>query len=180
MDWLSWISLIFLGAGIVLLALEMVFVSGGILGTLGILAVGASVVAALAGAQYALASLGAGAFLVAVGAIFALRYYGKRGLWNRIVLGDRQETQAGYTPTRDLRYLVGRTGRAVTPLRPAGIGEFADERVDVVSEGEFIERGASIEVVAVEGRRVVVRRAAGFVSRPAGDSVSRDEGVLDR
>jgi membrane-bound ClpP family serine protease len=33
--------------------------------------------------------------------------------------------------------------------------------VDVVSEGSFIEAGASIDVIRVDGNRVVVRRARG-------------------
>lgn len=170
MDWWSWVSLILLGAGIVLFALELVVFSFGILGTLGILAVGVSVVTALAGARYALASLGGGALLVAAAAAVLFRYYGKRGLWNRLVLGERQDTRAGYTPARDYAYLLGRTGWAATALRPSGIGEFGGERVDVVSDGEFVERGEAIEVVAVEGRRVVVRPVAGS---PSGEEAVR-------
>ncbi|HHY66576.1 MAG TPA: hypothetical protein GX517_05160 [Alicyclobacillus sp.] len=162
MDWQGWVSLILLGAGIVLLALEMAIVSFGILGTLGVLAMGASVVMALAGARYGLASLGIGALLAVAVVIALLRYYGKRGLWNRIVLGDRQESREGYVPTRDLSYLLGKTGTAVTPLRPAGIAEFGEERVDVVTEGEFIERGEEVQVAEVEGPRVVVRRVPAF------------------
>ena len=42
-------------------------------------------------------------------------------------------------------------------IRPAGIAVFDDRRVDVVGEGDFIEEGEALEVVAVEGNRVVVR-----------------------
>ncbi|MGH8721009.1 MAG: NfeD family protein [Burkholderiales bacterium] len=43
-------------------------------------------------------------------------------------------------------------------MRPAGIAEFEGERVDVVSAGELIEPGQLIEVVRVDGNRIVVRR----------------------
>jgi membrane-bound serine protease (ClpP class) len=46
----------------------------------------------------------------------------------------------------------------VSPLRPAGIADLEGQRVDVVSDGEFIEVGASITVVRVDGNRIVVRR----------------------
>jgi membrane-bound serine protease (ClpP class) len=49
----------------------------------------------------------------------------------------------------------------VSPLRPAGIADFHGERVDVVSQGEYIAAGEPVEVVRVEGNRVVVRRARG-------------------
>lgn len=53
--------------------------------------------------------------------------------------------------------LVGREGTAHTILRPSGTALIGSERVDVVTEGPLVERGAAIKVVAVEGMRVVVR-----------------------
>ena len=53
--------------------------------------------------------------------------------------------------------LLHRSGVAITQLRPAGAAFINGERVDVISEGALIDRGASLKVVAVEGMRVVVR-----------------------
>jgi membrane-bound serine protease (ClpP class) len=53
--------------------------------------------------------------------------------------------------------LVGRTGTALTTLRPSGAALIEGQRVDVVSEGEMIQKGSQIKVVATEGLRVVVR-----------------------
>ncbi|MGE3176984.1 MAG: NfeD family protein, partial [Vicinamibacterales bacterium] len=44
-----------------------------------------------------------------------------------------------------------------SPLRPAGLATFDGERVDVVSDGDFVPAGAGIEVVRVTGNRIVVR-----------------------
>jgi membrane-bound serine protease (ClpP class) len=52
---------------------------------------------------------------------------------------------------------IGAMGRATTDLRPAGKVRFDDHLVDVVSYGSFIPQGTEIEVVSVEGYRVVVR-----------------------
>ena len=54
--------------------------------------------------------------------------------------------------------LVGQSGLAHTALRPAGVALIAGQRVDVVAEGVLIERGESVQVIAVEGMRVVVRK----------------------
>lgn len=54
--------------------------------------------------------------------------------------------------------LVGREGLALTPLRPSGKVEVDGMTVDVVAEGEFVDLGARIAVVKVEGPSVVVRR----------------------
>ncbi len=56
-------------------------------------------------------------------------------------------------------HLVHKPGVALTPLRPGGTAEIAGERVDVVTSGEPLERGAAVTVVAVEGSRILVRAA---------------------
>jgi len=53
--------------------------------------------------------------------------------------------------------LLDQTGTALTTLRPSGTAIIDGKRVDVVTEGPLIERGASVKVVAVEGMRVIVR-----------------------
>lgn len=54
--------------------------------------------------------------------------------------------------------LVGQSGVAHTALRPSGVAVIGGQRVDVVTEGALIERGANVRVIAVEGARVVVRQ----------------------
>jgi len=53
--------------------------------------------------------------------------------------------------------LLGQQGSAVTMLRPAGKAQIGEELVDVVSEGPFIAAGRPVEIVSVQGNRVVVR-----------------------
>ena len=52
----------------------------------------------------------------------------------------------------------GKTGMAVTDLRPAGMAMIENKRVDVVSRGEYIEKGSAIVVLAIEGNRVMVKK----------------------
>ncbi len=65
------------------------------------------------------------------------------------VLGD--ETNASPPDS-----LVGGTGETLTELRPSGKGRFGDQTLDIVSEGEFIEKGTKVRIVAQEGARLVV------------------------
>ena len=53
--------------------------------------------------------------------------------------------------------LIGKTGRAVTALRPAGIAEIDGERMNVSTYGNFIEAGKEVTVAAVEGLNVIVK-----------------------
>ena len=59
-----------------------------------------------------------------------------------------------------MQVLVGRRGLTSSVLRPAGIADFDGVRLNVVTEGGFIEKDVSVEIVRVEGTRIVVRTAA--------------------
>jgi membrane-bound ClpP family serine protease len=52
---------------------------------------------------------------------------------------------------------VGDRGQVVLTLRPTGKAQFGDAVVDVVAEGEFLNRGTKVEITKIRGNRVVVR-----------------------
>ena len=52
--------------------------------------------------------------------------------------------------------LLGQEGTALTALRPSGTVVFGKQRIDVVTDGTFLEEGTRIVVVQVQGSRVVV------------------------
>jgi membrane-bound serine protease (ClpP class) len=56
-----------------------------------------------------------------------------------------------------LAALLGAIGVAATPLRPAGKVKFGDEYLDVVAEGSFVQPGTRVQVIEIEGNRVVVK-----------------------
>ncbi len=58
---------------------------------------------------------------------------------------------------QDMQVLVGREGRTLSVLRPSGIGDFDGVRLNVVTEGEFIENGVAIRIARVEGGKIVVK-----------------------
>jgi len=51
---------------------------------------------------------------------------------------------------------LGKQGVTVTKLRPSGAARIDGRRVDVVARGVIIEPNVRIEVIAVDGNRVVV------------------------
>lgn len=97
--------------------------------------------------------------LVAVVALVVGLRLLRRPARRRMVLDTELPAGEGFasTPAAD-RAWFGKRGLAASPLRPAGIAEIEGERVDVVSDGEFIETGEPITVVRVDGNRIVVRR----------------------
>ena len=92
--------------------------------------------------------------LLSVALVICLRTASRGRFANsRFVLKDSAtEKPAG----NELEYFIGKTGIAHTALRPAGIAEFDGVRLNVVSQGDFIDRDAAVKVVCVEGKRIVV------------------------
>lgn len=150
-------ALVLLIIGILLIIAEF-FVVGGILGILGSLSVLGSLF--MAGYDFTQMAISIGIALVVaiVAAVFLFRSIGKnKGLFNKLVLQDRSTTVRGYISTQNRDELVGLMGVTLTPLRPSGVATINNERLDVVSQGEFIESDREVEVIYVEGVRIVVR-----------------------
>ena len=77
--------------------------------------------------------------------------------FSHLVLAPSMTAETGYTSAESHVEWVGRTGIAITGLRPSGTAEIDDNRIDVVTSGEYIEKGSAIEVMEVKGSRVRVR-----------------------
>jgi membrane-bound serine protease (ClpP class) len=53
---------------------------------------------------------------------------------------------------------VGDEGRAESDLRPSGKIKIGDRLFDVITEGDYVEAGSQVEVLRIEGNRIVVRK----------------------
>jgi membrane-bound ClpP family serine protease len=99
----------------------------------------------------------------ALGAAFVLaRYLPHIPYVNRLMLkpeeaaGEaREELMDSIRP--EMAALLGAIGVAATPLRPAGKVQFGDDFVDVVAEGSYVMPGTRVQVVEIEGNRIVVK-----------------------
>ncbi|MEJ2187021.1 MAG: NfeD family protein [Gemmatimonadota bacterium] len=162
-------ELILLVAGLVLLGIEVFLVPGfGIFGVLGIGGIAASIYLSLVGElatftdyTHAAAILSTTVIVVAVAGWALLRHLpaSRRFLKTGIFLGESTNRDTGYLSSAVRPELIGMMGVAVTDLHPAGVGRFAEERLDVVAEEGWIEAGTAIELVRAEGYRHVVRQA---------------------
>ncbi|MGH7346946.1 MAG: NfeD family protein, partial [Candidatus Rokuibacteriota bacterium] len=166
----GWEEILLVAVGVVLLALEIFVIPGfGITGVLGILALFGGLALSLVGAGatgagviFAIGRVSLSLLLALAASLALLRFLPHLPYGQRLVLDTGLDARAGYAsaPETDLKW-VGKRGTSATPLRPAGIADFEGQRVDVVSQGEYIEMDAPIEVVRVDGNRIVVRPAAG-------------------
>jgi membrane-bound serine protease (ClpP class) len=86
------------------------------------------------------------------------QYLKKSPFLNRIILKTAAEKEEGYSAVPVYEEYIGQVGVVVHRLRPSGVIELEDgKRLDVVSEGAFIPTGEKVKVIAVEGRRILVR-----------------------
>jgi membrane-bound serine protease (ClpP class) len=160
-------GLILFGVGVLLVLVEAIVLPGlGVFGILGGLAIVAGVYMSLLGGiptgdDYTRAGmvLTMALALVLVSSWALLRRLPANRRLTRlgIFLGEETARETGYISAVRRDELVGKVGRALTDLRPSGTGIFDDERLDVVSEQEWIEAGSPIRIVASEGYRHVVR-----------------------
>ena len=97
--------------------------------------------------------------LALVASLALLRFLPRLPFGRRLILETGLPASEGYAsaPESDSNWL-GKSGIALSALRPAGIAEIENQRVDVVSDGEFIDSEAPIVVTRVDGNRIVVRR----------------------
>ena len=141
-------------AGLALIAIEVFVIPGfGVIGILGIGGVIGSGYLAYAELETPYSAIAIAAGLVGAGVLFW--FLPRTRVGKSMVL----ETQTlGRAANPELERLVNREGEALTPLRPSGSVEIDDRPVDVVTDGEYVEAGARVRVVRVEGGRVVVER----------------------
>jgi membrane-bound ClpP family serine protease len=143
--------------GIMLIFLEF-FLPGAISGTLGL----AALIASLFLAGDSPLHMGISIFIsigISVAMIFIMvKVLGKKMvLFNRMILFDKAGNEQGYVSNVNRTDLLGKEGIALTMLRPSGTAIINSERLDVVSEGGFVDQNQKIKVIKVEGVRIVVR-----------------------
>mgnify|MGYP001587505292 CR=1 FL=1 len=154
----SWVGLVvvLMLAGLAFLMAEIFVIPG--FGIAGIVGVGALVAGvSLAWVQFgALPGMGLLALSI-LATVVSLWIVFKTNAGKRLLLNTSLKDAVAVSD--DGLKLMGATGEAVTMLRPSGSAEFAGERVEVETEGEFIPKGTRVRVVAVEMGRVVVEEA---------------------
>jgi membrane-bound serine protease (ClpP class) len=161
----GWEEIILLGVGLLALGVEVFVLPGfGAAGVLGIVSLFAAVMLAMIGTSPSASDV-AQAFMV-LGASLAItlaiayawiRHLPNSGRFAGLFLRGGASQAEGYIAAVRRGDLVGQDGIAVTDLRPAGTAQIGAERVDVVTEGEYVPQGRPVRVVRSEGYRHVVR-----------------------
>jgi membrane-bound serine protease (ClpP class) len=157
----EWAFLLFI-LGVGLIALEVFVIPGfGVAGVLGITLMLGSVFFVFDKAyefRTAVMWLSISVILTSGLAILAAFLLPETQLFQRLALSTVMDTEMGYhsSSPEDFQGYLGKSGVALTPLRPSGTARIADKRVDVVTVGDFIAQDSNVKVVEVEGSKVFV------------------------
>jgi membrane-bound serine protease (ClpP class) len=161
-------ELILFVVGLGLLAAEIMLIPGfGVAGLLGLLCIVSALVLTLVGLPLdvtfrtgawvdPLTRVTAAMISTLVLMLLAARVLPRTATGRGLVLASATSRSEGFIASDESR-LLGQRGTAESDLRPVGVARFGDTRVDVITEGEFVPRGAKLRVLHVEGARIVVR-----------------------
>ncbi len=159
MDWMLGLGIALIILGFICAAIEMSIPGFGIPGIV-------AVICMVVGIFFTADTVTEGIFialiiLVLLGAMLVtiLWLLAKGKLRSPLILREEQKKEQGYIGSSDLTYLLGKRGTAITDLRPSGAGDFDGVRFDVLSEADYIEKGTELEIVRVNGSKLLVKQA---------------------
>jgi len=172
----GWLEVLLFLGGFACLAVELLALPGtGIFGIGGGIMIIASIILAsqtfifprnayqLRQVPVSLFVLAAGLAGAVVSLVVIRRFLPETPYFNRMLLrppeGEEREELSRRESLVAWNHLAGKRGTTTTQLTPSGKAQFGDELVDVIADGELIERGTAVCVVEVTGNRVLVRRA---------------------
>ncbi|MEP7324752.1 MAG: NfeD family protein [Gemmatimonadota bacterium] len=158
-------EVILLLAGLVSIAIEVFLLPGfGVAGILGMVLLGAAIVMAMLGPSpswsdvaQSLAVLGATLVLTLAVVITWFRHLPNSTRFRGLLLKEGLHSGEGYVSAVARNDLVGKDAVALTDLRPSGTVSIDGERIDVVTEGDYVRAGTVVRIVRAEGHRHVVR-----------------------
>lgn len=154
----TWVTFLLFLMGIMLMILE-IFVPGfGLIGIAGAAMVGFGYFlngTNIVGSIFDLSL----AIVVAVATAYLLIKKGYKFLPGRgdLVLNSAMYKQKGYSSGKDYTLFLGKTGTALTTLRPSGKIDINGKMLDVLSNGPIISEGSSVQVIHVEGIKITVK-----------------------
>ena len=104
-----------------------------------------------------LAWLFGGLVFAIVAIILMARFFSDRYFrFSKLILKGEQEGYVSGIP-KEMMPAIGALGETVTPLRPSGKVHIGENMFDAMSQGDFIEKNTPVEVLKIEGSKVIVK-----------------------
>ena len=167
--WGLTVAMLLIG-GFIFMFLEIAVIPGfGITGILGLLLLCGGLATAFMKLSMAMAMVTT--FLAILGVILLLLWFflvfPKTSMGRQFILETESSAANGFVAVDDKSAYIGKTGVTLTMLRPSGIAKIDDERVDVMTDGEFVEKGVRIKVIKARQGGMIVTPIEDEPANPA-------------
>ncbi|MGB6178159.1 NfeD family protein [Carnobacterium sp.] len=156
----EWFPIVIFVLGILLLLLEVFIPNFGVAGVLGGLLLFGGIYLNYGDAGQSLFDLSIAGIISVVLAIILLKKGYSFGNFKKLILEENMTKTSGYSSSKDYTDYLGKRGITTTTLRPTGKVAFDEIELDVLSSGEQIESEVFVEVIKVEGSKIIVRRVS--------------------
>ncbi|WP_297281910.1 NfeD family protein [uncultured Anaerococcus sp.] len=143
--------------GITLLALEIFIPSFGVIGIIGLILTGYSVMDSFSDSMMGILILIGTALAIILTVTIYVRLGFDRDLFDRLILTNTNSSTRGYNSKISHDDLIGKTGISKTILRPTGRIEIDDKAYDAKSQSDFIAKDKEIVVVAIKDGHIIVK-----------------------
>lgn len=154
------IMLIIYFVGLLLIIIDGKLLNDGTLATLGIAGMLTSVALAAPDLYAGLYAV-IGVLFGAGGSFLFLKVFKRRNLWNKLALTDRLTKEAGYTSMNAVyESLIGLEGITLNVMRPVGTIRVGEHDYSAISDGQWIDKDTTVEVVAVDGTKILVKKVS--------------------
>ncbi|MCT8139716.1 nodulation protein NfeD [Anaerobacillus sp. CMMVII] len=152
-----WVAVLYL-CGISLIVIDGKFITDGTVALLGIflmiLGIALPAPSILYGFLVAMALI-----IGALASALFMKVFPARNIWSKMTLKDRLTGELGYNSLNaSYRELVGKQALTTTPFRPIGTIEIEGKYYSATSDSQWLDAGTNVEVISVDGTRIVVRK----------------------
>lgn len=92
-----------------------------------------------------------------LGIIGFFKVFVRTGVWKRMRLDTTEDKKNGFQIKTSSEGLLDKEGKTISPLRPGGTAIIEGKRVDVSTEGLYIDTNRNVQVIKIEGNKIIVR-----------------------
>lgn len=144
-------------SGILLLALELFIPGFGVLGIIGGLLTIYSLIDSFDSSLFGILVLLLTAGSVFISVTLFVRLGFSANIFEKSILSEGQTKEKGYNSKKDYSYLLGKSGKSLTILRPTGRIDVEGLEYDAKTRGSFIKKDKDIEIIEIKDRHIIVK-----------------------
>ena len=94
--------------------------------------------------------------VIAVMLVISIIIFNSKKIKSPIKLETDLQGKNLFIEEKDMEYLIGKKGVAMTDLKPSGKGEFDGVKLDIISSSYYIKKGSALVISAIKNNRIIV------------------------